>query len=295
MLAPGVYPASVTPMTDDGRVDLPCLVRLLALFESQGCRGAVIAGTNGEGPSLGAIEKRDMARAAVAGRGNLDIVLGIATPSLEDAQWLASQASKAGVAALLVMAPSYFREATPDGIRRWFLELMDSVDARFVVYNFPQRTGIALDAATMGRLAEHDRMIGLKDSSGDPANLPAYAEALRGTGKGLFVGNETLLWDALEAGWTGTISGAANVLGRWLVQVIAEREQDPDAARAKFELVRRALEKLRGAPQPETNKALLHRIGVLPTPALRLPLTRGSDEAVDAVQGPIEALLGPLG
>src|SRR5438132_298207 len=112
----GCYPAAVTPFREDGEVDQPGMARLLAWFESQGCAGAVLAGTNGEGPSLSAIEKRDLLRAMMPVRGSIDLILGVATPSLSEAVWSCKQAAKIGAAAALVMAPGYFREATEQGI-----------------------------------------------------------------------------------------------------------------------------------------------------------------------------------
>ncbi len=84
--------------------------------------------------------------------------------------------------------------------------------------------------------------------------------------KQLFVGNETLLWQALKDGWTGTISGAANCVPQWLAKVVAEREEPT------FRTVRAVVETIRSCPQPMTNKAVLHALGVIETPAPRLPL-----------------------
>ena len=291
MLEPGVYPASVTPMHADGSVDTPSLVRLLAHFKAAGCKGVVLAGTNGEGPSLSAVEKRDMVRAIVPVFPELKIVAGIATPSLDEAIWLAGQAHKAGAAAGLVMAPGYFREASEEGIARWFEALFDATELPILVYNFPQRTGIEIGHGLMGRLARHPRMVGLKDSSGNVANLDGYAKALAGTGKTLFVGNEALLWEALGKAWTGTISGAANCIPAWLAAVVeAFVKGDLDSGEAKFGIASPGIEALRGIPQPQVNKAILHRLGVLPSGALRLPL---EDAPVDVVER-AWSVVGPL-
>src|SRR5690242_18708589 len=102
-LLTGVYPAAVTPFRADGSIDEVSLARLLAYFEAAGCQGVVLAGTNGEGPSLSAFEKRDLLRAAQAAKGGLLTVLGIATPSLTEALWLSQQAGKSGADAILLM------------------------------------------------------------------------------------------------------------------------------------------------------------------------------------------------
>lgn len=275
----GVYPAAVTPMDALGAVDMPGVARLLAWFRSHGCEGVVLAGTNGEGPSLAAVEKRDLVRAAVPLAEEMEIVLGVATPSLEEAVWSCEQARKAGAAAALVMAPGYFREAEPEGVLGWFEALADRTSLPILIYNFPSRTGFAFTADQIARLGRRDGVIGLKDSSGDRANLAAYRDAL-GPEKVLYVGNETLLVEALDAGWTGTISGAANVVPQWLGRVIHELEGDRESSLVKFALLRPVLDALRTSPQPATNKALLHRLGVLASPTPRLPLLPADPAAV---------------
>ena len=141
-LPPGVYSAAVTPFDTEGKIDDASVLRLLAYFEASGCSGAVLAGTNGEGPSLSAFEKRELLRVADKGRGKLKLILGIATPSLTEAQWLASQAGKNGADAVLVMPPGYFRRATETGIESWFTAVLESSPVPVLVYNFPKMTGI---------------------------------------------------------------------------------------------------------------------------------------------------------
>lgn len=303
MMNPGVFPAAVTPMRADQRVDEESLAKLLAWFESAGCRGAVLAGTNGEGPSLSAVEKRDLIEAGMRLRGKLEMVLGIATPSLEEAVWLARRAADAGAAGVLVMPPGYFREAGEDGIVSWFESLLERSPAPVIVYNFPQRTGITLTPGLLERLGRHANMAGVKDSSGDAANLAGYRAALP-EGKALYVGNETLLLDALEAGWSGSISGAANSVPHWLAQIVDEWfAGDRVSAGEKFKILRPVLEAIRTAPQPAGHKAVLHRFGVLAEPALRLPLSAAGPGVRDALLAAIEratgitperALRGPL-
>jgi 4-hydroxy-tetrahydrodipicolinate synthase len=84
--------------------------------------------------------------------------------------------------------------------------------------------------------------------------------------KHLFVGDETLLLDALTKGWTGTISGAANCVPQWLSQIVANRDE------AKFQIALPVIKAIRSQPQPATNKAVLHALGVIATPHPRLPL-----------------------
>jgi 4-hydroxy-tetrahydrodipicolinate synthase len=287
MIEPGVYPAAVTPLGERERIDPGALARLLAWFRSAGCRGAVLAGTNGEGPSLSATEKRDLIRTAGPIADGLDLILGIATTSLEEAVWLSRQAADAGAVAVLAMAPFYFRDAPETGVETWFRGLLDRSPLPVLLYNFPSRTGFPLRPEMLARLAGHENLAGAKDSSGERANLHAYRQAL-GPERRLFVGDETLLMDALRAGWAGTISGASNVLPAWIAQICREFRNDPEAAEAKFALVLPAIRELRGVPQPALNKALLRRMGVLSDARLKPPL-------VDADESLVEAKLRALG
>jgi len=290
-MKPGVYPAAVTPFDAKGAIDLVAVARLMAWFKAANCAGVVVAGTNGEGPSLSAVEKRDLIKGAVGLADGLEVLLGVSTPSLDEAKWLCKQAHHAGAHAVLLMPPGFFRDAGDSGIAGWFEAVLDSSPLPIVVYNFPQRTGITLPPETMARLCRHERMMGLKDSSGRAENMPQYASALEGSGKSLFVGDETLLLHALSHGWTGTISGAANVLPRWLSQIVAEWATDRESAETKFALIGPALAAIRTSPQPAANKQILFELGVLPSPDVRLPLELSASERVQDALAEVRRLV----
>lgn len=291
MIEPGIYPAAVSPFDAKGAVDMLGVAKLLAWFESNGCRGAVLAGTNGEGPSLSPVEKRDLLRDAMPLKGKLDLILGIATSSSDEAIWLCKQAHSSGAKAVLLMAPYYFRDASERGIAGWFELVMSRSPLPVIVYNFPQRTGFTISPELLCRLAAHENMAGAKDSSGEEGNLAAYKQAVGE--KALFVGNETLLLKALESGWSGSISGVANVLPMWLSQIFEEWTTGrKESAETKFELLLPVLKKLRSHPQPGLNKALLHRANVLNLPDVRLPLMAPDDSSVQAAADLIRERLG---
>ncbi len=276
----GVYPASVTPLNAKGDIDFPSVARLMAWFKAAGCSGIVVAGTNGEGPSLSAVEKRDLVKGAVELADGLEVVLGVSTPSLDEAHWLCKQSFSAGAHAVLLMAPGFFRDVSERAILDWYQAVLDRSPIPILVYNFPKRTGITIPAETMRALAQHERMLGLKDSSGDAGNIVPFAQALSGTGKCLFVGDETLLGETLRHGWTGTISGAANVLPSWLCRVVAEWDIDVESATNKLALIEPALRAVRSCPQPASNKAILFELGILPSDDVRLPLEKPSPDRI---------------
>ncbi|CAN5371068.1 hypothetical protein BH11ARM1_BH11ARM1_02320 [soil metagenome] len=279
----GVYPAAVTPFDASGKIDYPSLARLIAWFATTGCKGLVVAGTNGEGPSLSAFEKKELINqtVALAKPFGLESVLGIATPSLDEAIWLSKQAANAGAVATLLMPPSYFREVDESGLEKWFKAVMDASPIPVLIYNLPKRTGFELSANLLGRLSQHDQYLGTKDSSGTHANLAAYRAA---TGeKLLYVGDETLLLDALKAGWTGTISGAANAVPHWLSEIVTSESP------TKFEYLLPALKALRSLPQPASNKTILVRKRIISNDVLKLPLVNGGMDLTDQLKPWLDA------
>lgn len=284
---PALFPATVTPFDAHGRVDLLGVARLLAWYEHAGCRGVVLAGTNGEGPSLSAVEKRDLLIGAKRAAGNLELILGISTPSSDEAIWLCKQTANAGGNAVLLMPPGYFREATDEGLLAWFRLVLDRSPVPVIVYNFPKRTGLTLSSELLAKLADHDRFAGVKDSSGERENLSAYRQAV--PDHPLHVGDETLLLEALAEGWTGSISGAANVVPLWLAEVLRQSDD------TKFALLKPLLEEIRRRPQPASHKALLHLWGILPCPDVRLPLLAEQQQAAVDLDEVIARYLGQRG
>lgn len=254
-----VMPAAVTPFDADGRVDHAGVARLLAYFRAEGATGVVVAGTMGEGPSLTSFEKRDLIRVAVPLAHGLPVWLGVATPSLEEAVWLAREADKAGAAGVLLMPPFFYREAD---VAPWLQAFLERSPCDVLLYHFP-RFAPAIPLA----LVDHPRVAGLKDSSGERANLAVFAEAM--PGKRLFVGDETLLSEAIELGWSGTISGAANVLCRELAGALSD---EGESRKTKLTLLQPRLREIASTPQPQGHKRWLVDQGVLERADVRLPL-----------------------
>jgi 4-hydroxy-tetrahydrodipicolinate synthase len=230
----------------------------------------VLAGTNGEGPSLSAKEKLALCESAA----NLSwgsLVLGVATPSLEEAAEMVRHAPSAGADALLLMAPYYFSGVRQDDLASWFLAVLDEAKAPVIIYNFPKMAGVELSGELLQALSAHERFSGVKDSSGQRENLQKYKKSV--PNHPLFVGDETLLLEALKAGWTGTISGAANVVPAHLAHIVAAwHEGRRDEAAVAHERLALVLKAIRSAPQPATNKAFLYQKGLLAQPTARLPL-----------------------
>jgi 4-hydroxy-tetrahydrodipicolinate synthase len=287
----GVLPAAVTPFSENGQIDLAGVARRMAWFGAHGCAGVVLAGTNGEGASLSAVEKRDMVRTAVSVAAGMPVILGVATASLDEAVWSCESARKAGAVAALVMPPAFFREATEEGISGWFERLLSETTLPILLYNFPRRTGFTFSPELVARLCSHDGVAGVKDSSGNADNIGVFAQAA--AGKSLYNGDESLMLRSLEAGWSGAISGAANLLAPWLVPIFADWFADRESAETKFAYVLPTIRALRESPQPAANKWLLERLGHIDRATPRLPLLPLDEVAGNALWEQVKTTLIP--
>lgn len=280
MLARGIYPASTTPFLPSGQIDFISLARLVAGYEAAGCQGVVVSGTNGEGPNLAAVEKRDLVREAVKFKGKLKVILGISTPSLEEAKWLVAQAGKAGADAILLLPPGYFRRATERGVADWLLAVLDASPIPVILYHYPTSNGVGLPLSLMDELVAHPKFAGIKNSENDPALL-SFFRAKTTENHALFVGDERLIPQALAAGWSGSISGAGNVIAPWLVRLVNEFGTESGTELEK--LLMPVIEKLRSVPNPETYKAVQEKLGLIDCKNPRLPLLPADPEGVLAV------------
>lgn len=271
---PQLIPAIVTPFNSDGGIDFASVPKLVTYFEDKGCDGIVVAGTNGEGPSLSATEKRDLSRLCVDVRGCkcFKVILCLSTNSLNEALWLVKQARKIGVDQVLLMTPSYFKEASQEGIEAWLRQVIVNSEVPILLYNYPQRTSFALDPGMIGRLTKLEMFAGIKDSSGDLANLKSYRE-VTGSQHSLYLGDERCLDEADKAGWSGTISGAANSVPTWMRMIL-----NNGFDQVKFDLIRDTLKLIRSYPQPWGHKVILRELGVLPNADMRLPLQPGNTD-----------------
>lgn len=275
MLFQGLYPALVTPFDPEGRVSVPNLARLLAWHESRGAAGVVLAGTNGEGSSLSPTERRDQVRQVQGVKGRLQVILGVPSTSLEEAKWQVSQAFKSGADGVLVSPPYFLKRASVDGVSRWLTEVLEGAEGPVILYHNPGVFGVGLPLSS--ELLSHPRCAGVKNSAGDPELFSTLRGMLRDD-QCLLAGDETLLGEALDRGATGSISGAANVAGLWLAEIIAGWPSSESRARLEFLLP--LLRSIRQHPQPETHKAVLALWGLLDSPSPRLPLLAVSGESM---------------
>jgi 4-hydroxy-tetrahydrodipicolinate synthase len=222
----GVWSAAVTPIDARLQPDVDRAVAHYGQLLDDGCSGVAVLGTTGEAMSL-SLRQRVGFIEGLATRGlpmNRAIV-GAGAANLEDAALLMRCAFDAGCAAALVMPPFFFRDATDDGIVRYF----DAVFARtpaprhsVLLYHFPRMSGITFHADLVDRLIAEfpEAIVGMKDSSNDRA-LQAQVLA-RHPQFAVFPGSESYLLDALAVGAAGCISGSVCLWSQLARDVLAD-------------------------------------------------------------------------
>ena len=202
--------ALATPFTLDG-LDEPRLRERVCRQIEQGTDAIILCGTTGE-PNTMPLEERDRAVSIAldAANGRAPIIVGTGSNSTATAIKLSRHAEQLGAAGLLVVTP-YYNRPNQRGLIEHFLAIADSTSIPLILYNVPNRTGVNLLPESAARLAEHRRIIALKESGTDLAQL-MQTIALAGPNLGIYAGNDDLIFPVMALGGLGAISVAANII-----------------------------------------------------------------------------------
>src|ERR671919_2998259 len=172
----GSLVAIVTPMHEDGGLDLPRFKQLIDWHVAEGTDGIVVVGTTGESPTVSFDDHKDLIRLAVQhSHGRIPIIAGTGGNSTVEAIELTESARKAGATACLSVVP-YYNKPTQEGLYRHFRKIAEAVDLPMIMYNVPGRTVADLANDTVLRLAQVPGIIGLKDAT---ANIERGSDLIR--------------------------------------------------------------------------------------------------------------------
>ncbi len=227
----GSMVAIVTPMHDDGSLDLDAFRKLIDWHITEGTDGIVVVGTTGESPTVDFDEHHLLIKSAVEhARGRVPIIAGTGANSTREAIELSAYAKQAGADASLSVVP-YYNKPTQEGLYRHFRAIAEAVDIPQIVYNVPGRTVADLQTETMVRLAQVPHIVGLKDAT---ANLERGADLLRQLPPhvSVYSGDDATGLALMLLGGHGVISVTANVAPR-LMHEMCVAALKPEPARAR--------------------------------------------------------------
>jgi 4-hydroxy-tetrahydrodipicolinate synthase len=209
----GSLVALITPMRQDGSIDEKAYAELVDWQINEGTHGLVPVGTTGESPTLSHEEHKRVVEICIAvAKGRVPVIAGAGSNSTEEAIDLTRHAKEAGAAAALIVTP-YYNKPTQEGMYLHFTAIADAVDLPIIIYNIPPRSVVDMTPETMGRLAKHGNIVGVKDAT---ANLTRPLHQRRTCGEDFcqLSGEDHTALAFNAAGGVGCISVTANVAPR---------------------------------------------------------------------------------
>ena len=210
--------AMVTPMTFDGAVDLRRTGELAhKLVEEQNNDGIVVNGTTGESPTTTDSEKAEIVKAVVEAVGSdATVVAGVGTNDTAHTIELAHQAAEAGADGLLVVTP-YYSKPSQAGIIEHFTAVADATDLPIMLYDIPGRTGTPIETKTLIELADHPRIVAVKDAKG---LVVESATVMANTTLAYYSGDDAITPALLSVGGVGLVGTSTHFTGRRMHEVI---------------------------------------------------------------------------
>ena len=279
----GSIVAIVTPMLEDGSLDLAAFRALIDFHVAEGTDGIVVVGTTGESPTVNVEEHELLISEAVKhAAGRIPVIAGTGANSTKEAIELASFSKKAGADASLTVVP-YYNKPTQEGLYRHFKAIAEAVDMPHILYNVPGRTGTDMSNDTVLRLAQISNIVGIKDATG---GIERGSDLLQRAPKdfAVYSGDDASALALMLLGARGTISVTANVAPRLMHEMCAAALAG-EVARAR-EINFRLLGLHRNLfveANPMPVKWAVARMGKMKN-NIRLPLTPLSESAQPAVE-----------
>jgi 4-hydroxy-tetrahydrodipicolinate synthase len=284
-----VLTAMITPFTETGEIDYERVWSLARYLTAHGSDGLVVTGTTGEAPTLTDDEKVALYRTvleAVAGR-EVMVVAGTGTYNTAESVHLSRRAAEAGCHGILAVTP-YYNRPSQDGLVAHFRAIADATDLPVMLYNIPGRTARLIEVPTLRRLAEHPRIVAVKDAVMDIdftsrtcLEVPELA---------VYSGQDSYTWPMMAVGAVGVVSVISHLAGD-VVRLMVDAAHEGDLPRARS--LHHQLLPLAFAcflePNPAPLKAALNSLWE-PVGDPRLPLVPASEATLAAVKESLGAV-----
>ncbi|MBR2305596.1 MAG: dihydrodipicolinate synthase family protein [Fibrobacter sp.] len=235
----GVIPPMVTPLAEDGGLDVEGVPRLVEHILAGGVHGLFLLGTTGEATDLPYAVRRELVQ-RVCGQvgGRVPVLVGITDTVIDESLRLAEYAADCGANALVAAPPYYFAAGQPELVD-YYRNLADRLPLPLFLYNMPAQVKVSIDVQTVVELAKHPNIIGLKDSSGNIGYFNACRYAMRDRQDfRIFIGPEEAMGEVVLMGAAGGVAGGANLFPRTFVDLYdAATAKDVDKVRSLQERI----------------------------------------------------------
>lgn len=267
----GSIVAIVTPMHEDGSLDLPCLKKLVDFHIKEGTDAIVVVGTTGESPTVNVEEHHELIKVVVEqAAGRIPVIAGTGANSTTEAVEHTRFAKEIGADAALSVVP-YYNKPTQEGLYQHFKTIAEAVDIPLILYNVPGRTVADIANETTLRLAQIPNIVGIKDATG---NMERAADLISHSPKGFSVysGDDSSACALMLLGGKGNISVVANVAPK-MVHEMCVASINGDVVKAR-ELNAKLLglhKQMFCEPSPTPVKWACEQLGLIKS-GIRLPL-----------------------
>lgn len=278
----GVYPAMVTPLTPDEKVDKAAMRKVVRYMLDGGVDGIVVLGSTGEFPAMTEVMRQDAFETALdEAKGKIPVLIGCGEPGTQRTIEQVRIAGRTKADGVLVAVPYYFTMDQAAVIRHYQM-VAEASTLPVVIYNFPQMTKTSFTPDTVAKLAEHPNIIGIKDSSGDFFGMQRYIEVTADADFAVLSGNPALGLSAYELGAKGGIYAGCSLFPKQCADVYkAFVRGDMETARQLQKKV--SLIPMMGGfgPNAAVVKFGLNKLGVCgPTVAAPLSLPAGQEDKI---------------
>jgi 4-hydroxy-tetrahydrodipicolinate synthase len=280
----------ITPFAATGEVDHEKAWRLARYLSDNGSDALVVTGTTGESPTLSTLEKLTLYKTVVDAVSEKDtfVIAGTGNYNTAESVELTEKAAELGCDGVLAVTP-YYNKPSQAGLVAHFTAIAD-VGLPVLLYNIPGRTGRLIEVETLARLAEHEKVVGVKDAV---ESIDFTSRTVnRVPGFPVYSGQDSHTWPMIAVGAVGVVSVIAHLAGRAVAAMVeAGLSGDIDEARRLHHLLLPLCEACFLETNPAPVKGAMDRLWES-VGDVRLPLVGASEETLIAVEKAVGAVQG---
>jgi 4-hydroxy-tetrahydrodipicolinate synthase len=280
----------ITPFAATGEVDHEKAWRLARYLSDNGSDALVVTGTTGESPTLSTLEKLALYKTVVDAVSEKDtfVIAGTGNYNTAESVELTEKAAELGCDGVLAVTP-YYNKPSQAGLVAHFTAIAD-VGLPVLLYNIPGRTGRLIEVETLARLAEHEKVVGVKDAV---ESIDFTSRTVnRVPGFPVYSGQDSHTWPMIAVGAVGVVSVIAHLAGRAVAAMVESGlSGDIDEARRLHHLLLPLCEACFLETNPAPVKGAMDRLWES-VGDVRLPLVGASEETLIAVEKAVGAVQG---